>query len=128
MLRYLGSCTYPSTIDVAIAADLRMTPEHLFLAIETAKPISRTWFRKAVDCLDLDRKERTLGYYAYPAQGMTMAGDPDVKYYASRTHPEPFYFFRLPHKAFIFADSFRYEVVLPKRNPSPQPQNSVLSS
>ena len=105
---YLGSCTYPDTIDLEIASHLGMSFRDLHRAISNSEALNRAAFVKYVHPEDLKLLESILGYCSHKSQGLLMAQDGSVTYHYARTRPERFYFVKRPSAVYIFAKRLIY--------------------
>lgn len=70
--------------------------------IDESTDITRRMFLKHVNRDDLRERERQLGYFEHPRQGLTMAGDWHVSYHRSWLHGRQVHYFRHSAIEYVF--------------------------
>ncbi len=61
--------------------------------IDEGKEVKRETFLKYMDKEDFEEIEEMMGYAKHPSQGLTMKSDRAVRYYKSKLHGRPVYYF-----------------------------------
>lgn len=70
--------------------------------IDRAREIKRMAFMRAVNAEDREHLETMLGYERHPHAGMTMKDDGYVRYFRSRLHGVPVYYFEHSRIEYVF--------------------------